>query len=336
MTCRGPGLALRESLREWRLGAVLPLLPLTYALGLHATGKGTRPEHWWVGGIIAVIAFAGRRGAMFIREAYPYVAVGIGYDLVRYLRAAWVRAEHVLGCGIRDVELSFFAVAPDVTLPDFFATHHAPAWDVFCAVPYFGFLYVALAHALYLYCRDRTRMRQFLWALALANYASFALWLVLPTAPPWYIQTHGCAVDLTTKSSAAGLLRVDAALGVGYFREFYSRAASVFGAMPSMHCAYPMLGLLTAWPSVTWKTRPLHLFYVLWMAAAAVYLDHHWVLDVLGGWTVAFVAVVVARWALNRAPSHEPTRRLASGPSAVPTRRSQADASPETGAGATM
>jgi membrane-associated phospholipid phosphatase len=75
----------------------------------------------------------------------------------------------------------------------------------------------------------------------------------------------------------------------------------VFGAMPSMHCAYPTLGLLTAWRHTTWRTRPLHLFYVFWMAGAALYLDHHWILDVLGGWLVAIVAVVAATAAVQAA-----------------------------------
>jgi membrane-associated phospholipid phosphatase len=52
--------------------------------------------------------------------------------------------------------------------------------------------------------------------------------------------------------------------------------------------------LLTAWHKASWRTRPLHLFYVFWMAGAAVYLDHHWLLDVLGGWLVAIVAVAGA------------------------------------------
>jgi membrane-associated phospholipid phosphatase len=31
------------------------------------------------------------------------------------------------------------------------------------------------------------------------------------------------------------------------------------------------------------------------MFIAAVYLDHHWILDALAGWTVAIVAVCAAR-----------------------------------------
>jgi membrane-associated phospholipid phosphatase len=83
-------------------------------------------------------------------------------------------------------------------------------------------------------------------------------------------------------------------LGISYFESFYSRAASVFGAMPSMHNAYPLLGLFTAWSSSTWKTRPIHVGYFLWMFTASLYLDHHWVVDAIAGWCVAVAAVLVA------------------------------------------
>ncbi|MNC94663.1 PAP2 superfamily protein [compost metagenome] len=65
--------------------------------------------------------------------------------------------------------------------------------------------------------------------------------------------------------------------------------------MPSMHCAYPLLGLLTAWKATTWKTRWIHVAYTALMFSAAVYLDHHWILDAIAGWILAIVAVLVAK-----------------------------------------
>ena len=93
---------------------------------------------------------------------------------------------------------------------------------------------------------------------------------------------------------------------ISYFHDFYARAASVFGALPSMHCAYPLIGLLTAWRAATWRTRPIHIAYTLIMFTASLYLDHHWLVDGLCGWAMAVFAVwaaglVVAR--LYRAPA---------------------------------
>ena len=74
----------------------------------------------------------------------------------------------------------------------------------------------------------------------------------------------------------------------------------MFGAVPSMHCAYPVLGLLTAWKAASWRTRPIHILYSVVMFLAAVYLDHHWIIDAIAGWLVAIVSVVAAGRLLRR------------------------------------
>jgi inositol phosphorylceramide synthase catalytic subunit len=261
-----------------------------------------RPEHLLVPLVGSLLAYGTPRSKQFFLDALPYLLVVYAYDSVRYARAALLTPERVIGCELRDAELALFSVAPGVTFQDWFATHHAPALDLLFGLPYAVFAYAAIGYAAYLYFVDRARMRHYLWAFAIANFASFALWLAVPAAPPWYIREHGCAIDLAVPPSPAALARVDALIGVDYFASFYSRAASVFGAMPSMHCAYPLLGLLTAWRSATWRTRPIHIGYTLLMFSAAVYLDHHWILDALAGWLLALVAVLLAGRLLRKSP----------------------------------
>jgi hypothetical protein len=259
-----------------------------------------RPEHILVTALVSVTAYTNARTKRFLVDMLPYVAIGLGYDLVRYPRDLLLRPENVMACGLRDAELALFPAGSGQTWQDFFAKHHHVAADLLAAIPYSIFIYFAFAYAAYLFFVDRPRMRYFLWALAIGNYLSFVMWLVVPAAPPWYIRAHGCEIDLATLPNPAGLARVDDFFQINYFHKFYSRSASVFGAMPSMHCAYPVIGLLTAWKSIGWKTRPLHLLYAVWMFAAAVYLDHHWILDAIGGWVVAGVSVLAAGWGLRR------------------------------------
>jgi membrane-associated phospholipid phosphatase len=256
-----------------------------------------RAEHAVFGLACVVLGYFGPRTKAFLSDIAPYLVVAMGYDLVRYARRAALSADRVLGCELRSAELALFETSAG-TPQDYFAVHHAPALDVFFAIPYAIFAYVALVYAGYLYVKDRQRMRRYLWAFAIANYLSFATWLVFPAAPPWYIREYGCAIDLAAQPSPAALARVDALLGISYFDAFYSRAASVFGALPSMHCAYPVLGMLTARRVATARTWPLHIGYTTVMAGAAVYLDHHWIIDVLAGWLVAGVAVAAAHYAI--------------------------------------
>lgn len=292
--------------RWWMLPGGIPLAYLAFVVA-----KGdTRVEHVVMAGIACGFAYASPRSKRFFADVWPYLAVGIGDDAVRYPRKLLVGADRVMGCGLRNAELALFPAGPGQTWQDFAQAHAHPVLDLIFAVPYAIFAYLALIYAAYLYFVDRPRMRHYLWAFAIGNYISFAMWLVVPTAPPWYLRAHGCTIDMASLPSPAGLARVDALFGISYFHDFYSRASSVFGAMPSMHCAYPVLGLLTAWKAATWKTRPIHLLYTAVMFMAAVYLDHHWILDAIAGWLVALVSVVLAKRLLARfdpgSPPSEP------------------------------
>lgn len=268
-------------------------LLLAYGLVVAALGD-LRPEHGVLTALCLSLAYATARTREFFAAVSPYVITGVAYDALRYPRKAWVTAPRVLGCDLREFEVALFGVGPGTTLQDWFAVHHHPALDLLSAVPYFVFVYVVLAYALFLYFADRPRMQRYLWAYAIANLIAFVFYLGVPAAPPWYLRAHGCTIDIAAAPSPAALVRVDALLGISYFSGFYSRSNSVFGALPSMHCAFPLIGLLTAWRHVGWRTRPIHLAYVLSMAFAAVYLDHHWVIDVLAGWAVAAVSVALA------------------------------------------
>jgi membrane-associated phospholipid phosphatase len=286
--------------RLWGGWWLLPgALPIAYALVMWSIGD-LRAEHVIIPTIACVLAYSTLRTKQFFLDVLPYLMVAFGYDSVRYARKLALSADRVIGCGLRDAELALFSVAPGVTPQDWFAAHHAPFFDLLFSVPYAIFAYVAIIYAGYLYFVDRPRMRHYLWAFAVANFISFSMWLTLPAAPPWYVRQYGCGIDLSAAPSAAALLRVDQYLGIDYFQRFYSRTASVFGAMPSMHCAYPMLGLLTAWHEIGWKTRPIHIGYALLMAVAAVYLDHHWILDAIAGWLLAIVSVAVTGVALKK------------------------------------
>lgn len=292
--------ALRHVRELWGKWWFLPGgIPLAYLAFVVAMGD-TRFEHVALIGLAVGLAYFGPRSKRFFADIWPYLAVAIGYDAVRYPRRLLVGADRVLGCGLRDAELAIFPAGGGRTWQDFAQAHAHPVLDLIFAVPYAIFAYLALLYAAYLYVVDRPRMRHYLWAFAIGNYISFFMWLVVPAAPPWYLRAHGCAIDMAALPSPAALARVDAMLGISYFHDFYSRSSSVFGAMPSMHCAYPVLGLLTAWKAASWKTRPIHLLYSLVMFLAAVYLDHHWILDAIGGWLVAIVAVVAAKRLLVR------------------------------------
>src|SRR5262249_33709070 len=112
----------------------------------------------------------------------------------------------------------------------------------------------------------------------------FVTYHLYPAAPPWYFRKHGSRVNLRAAPyEGTHLARVDQFLGYPYFKKFYARASDVFGAVPSLHCAYPLLMILERWRLHGRVGRSLLVLFYGSMCFSAVYLDHHWVIDVILG-----------------------------------------------------
>lgn len=277
----------------------IPLLPGVYAGALFAIGD-LRWEHVVIASTVAALGFGSRTTKSFFVLAFPFLLTAWGDDAIRYLIPTFVTSDRVLGCPMRNAELALFSVGPNETLSDYFAVHHAPVFDVLAAIPYAIFWMFPLVYAGYLFYADRPRLSFYLWSLFLAQAVVWFVWLAFPAAPPWYVRAHGCFIDASAAPSAAALLRVDDLFGIHYFQSFYSRGMTTFGALPSGHCVFPMIGLLTAWRFASWRTWPLHVSYTLSMIVASTYLDHHWLIDGLTAWLVSAAAVAIVAIVLRR------------------------------------
>jgi membrane-associated phospholipid phosphatase len=69
----------------------------------------------------------------------------------------------------------------------------------------------------------------------------------------------------------------------------YGRGIDVYGAYPSLHVTYPFL---VGWVALSLKKMRVFAigFYFL-MCFSAMYLQHHYVVDILMGTTFAFVVL---------------------------------------------
>jgi membrane-associated phospholipid phosphatase len=223
---------------------------------------------------------------------------------MRFVKHLGITAERVHACDLRAFDARWFGAGwlgwssgPE-SWPDFFRTHGSLGWDLAFAIPYGTFLFVTVAYAIWLYLRDQPSLQRFGWSFFAVNIAGYMTYHLFPAAPPWYVAAHGCNVDLGhAASTGSHLARVDDWLGVPYFASFYARSNDVFGAMPSLHVAYPLLVVLVGWRHHAWFGRSLALGFFVAMAAAAIYLDHHWVSDVLAGSVYTGLAYgLVRRW----------------------------------------
>jgi hypothetical protein len=272
---------------------------------LTALARGAfRWDHGAVLVLVPLLAIAGHAGKKVFVGAYPIGLVGIVYDTMGLVRNVGLTPERVHLCDLRAIDMSLFGITVDgtrMTLHDWFVAHDSTPWDVFFSVPYGTFIAICLGFAFWAYFKDFTRMQRYTWGFLALNLLGFATYHVYPAAPPWYFHAHGCTVDLMSHASeGTHLARVDALFGVPYFAGMYGRSTDVFGAVPSLHVAYPTLILLEGWGLFGRVLRAASVSFVVWMAAAAVYLDHHWVTDAIMGFAYAVVVFAVMRVVFRR------------------------------------
>jgi hypothetical protein len=256
----------------------------------------------------ATLAYLGPRSKRLYFGFLPIGCVGLLYEFMGGVKNWGLSPERIHVCDLRAVESRLFGYTSGdqpMTLHDFFLAHHSPVLDVLCALPYGLFIFAVMAYVVFLFTRDQAVCQRYGWAFFLLNVAGFVTYHVYPAAPPWYFHAHGCVADLAQHASeGTALARVDALLGFRYFGGMYGRSHDVFGAVPSLHVAYPLLMCIEGWRFHRAFGRAALVAFYLLMCFSAVYLDHHWVIDVVLGTLYTLVVVTFVRRVLG--PRFEP------------------------------
>jgi hypothetical protein len=301
--------------RLWPRLTLAPVAPFWGWAGFWVIRGQLRWDHVAVALLASVLAYGNAATKRLFIGLLPVGLVGLFYDAMRFVKNVGLTESNVHLCDLRSAELRWFGLDDGgvrVTLHDWFQARATVLLDLVCAVPYGIFIMVVVGYAIFLFVRDFPAEQRFAWGFFALNVVGFVTYHLYPAAPPWYFHQHGCAVDLGAASSAGpNLLRVDELTGIHYFAGFYGRSSDVFGAVPSLHVAYPLLMITEGWSKHRTLGRVLLVLFYVWMCFSAVYLDHHWVIDIVLG-SVYAVAVAVAgrqvmRWcsarsATNRAP----------------------------------
>ncbi len=278
-------------------------------LGTMALTTGLRGEHFLFCGLMLAALVYSDRTRDFLLRALPLALYGIIYDLT-HLTEPLVRKLHVHVAEPYRFELSHFGLHTStgtiITINQYFALHHWPWLDLLTGTAYLIFLYIPLLFGFALVWTGRSEpLRRlatgFTWAFLAMNVAGFATYYLYPAAPPWYVAQWGLGpANFAAQASPAAAIRWDQLVGLPYFERFYARSADIFGAIPSLHAAQPLLVFLFARQlgsrALSWATG---LYYLL-VCFSALYLQHHYLLDVLIGSAYALAAYAaergIARW----------------------------------------
>jgi hypothetical protein len=173
--------------------------------------------------------------------------------------------------------------------------------DIMTGIFYLCWIPVPLAFAGYLFFKNRRQFLLFSMTFVLVNMLGFIVYYLYPAAPPWYVQYHGLVFHPLTAGNTGGLVKFDTYFNVGIFKSIYAKGSNVFAAMPSLHSSYPVIVL---YYSLKNRLGAANIFFFIVMIGiwfSAVYLSHHYVLDVLAGILTAITGITLFNLLLARA-----------------------------------
>jgi len=271
----------------------VPALCVAY-LALLLALHDLRPEHLLAIAIALVLSFWSDGSRRLARVGLPYVLYGLVYDSMRWYED-YIRSPVIHLREPYDFDLRFFGIH-GLTPNEWLQQHTSRVLDLFCGLAYTPFFFIGESIILSIYLAFSGRLRvgeRFTWAFVIANFIGFSCYYIYPAAPPWYVADHGFVVDMTVHASPAGAIRFDQLIGIPLMQGFYGKSADVFGAIPSLHIVYPFLAMMYGWRLR--RFRPVAVGYFVLVCFSAVYLNHHYLIDIFVGLAIALPVMAGAR-----------------------------------------
>lgn len=297
---------------------------VTYWLSLVAL-HGLRSDHITMGCLILLLSYTGRPSRVLLKFFLPFMATGIVYDSMRFY-ADYLRGPiHVSEPYLFDKR--FFGIHTEqgvLTPNEWWQLHTLPILDLITGFFYLAFIAIYISLAAWFRFRVtrtgtakmsaaevRQRVPAMMWAFFVVNILGYSTYYWYAAAPPWYVARYGLGpAQLNVPASQAGCVRFDQLLGTHFFSEMYGRAADVFGAIPSLHVAYPLVATYFAFRFG--GLRAFSVVFYLVMCFSAVYLNHHYLLDILWGSSYALLVSATLDWLAGRRAAGQGAQLLSS------------------------
>jgi hypothetical protein len=277
-------------------------------------------------GLIA--ASIGRRHKVFavVRDWLPFALVLLLYDLSRGATALFGASTLWQFQPDTDRWL-FFGTVPTVWLQERIKMPQPPWWEVIISTIYMSFFILPYVVAGLLWLRNRGDWAAFIRRFVALSFAALVVYVVLPAAPPWAAARCTPADVADGPSNPRCMFRTPAGVpnggllgpmhtsqpGAHQFVERISTrgwgtlhlqsagallnsgqaSVNLVAAIPSLHAGLTAMIAVFLWRRVKRWWRPLLVTYVLAMAFALVYSAEHFVVDILLGWALAVVVLLV-------------------------------------------
>ncbi len=195
-----------------------------------------------------------------------------------------------------NMELSWFGISTSegvITANEYFGIHNSIFFDIYSAIIYICWIPVPFVFGLYLFFTNRRKALVHFWfAFLVVSVFGLTFQYLYPAAAPWYVELYGIEGGFQKVPGNPGrLVNFDHFFGVDTFSNMYSMNANVYAAVPSKHCAFPIIALFFALRSkLRWWIIGFSILTVsTWFSA--VYSNHHYIVDVIAGIGTALLAL---------------------------------------------
>jgi hypothetical protein len=241
--------------------------------------------------ILILAAFALGRVSSFIRDWTPVVLLLFSYEYLHGYADKIAGSVHSTDIIHLEEKLFGYPVAT-VTLQRFLYTPGVGHWyDYASSLIYYAHSFVVLivAFGLWVYRRDL----YLLWArlFVYLSFAGFITYILFPAMPPWMASQQHLIPHIHKI--------IDEVMPDGTVGVVSAMTSNLVAAMPSLHAAYPTLGLLFMRRYFR-KAAPFYAAYCLMVYFAIIYLGEHYILDTLAGIGYAVGVFYINEWVSSR------------------------------------
>lgn len=229
----------------------------------------------------------------FLYFILPFLLSAIVYDSMRYIGHEWRINIHIEEP--YQIEKNLFGIVSSgiiLTPNEYLRPFYNSFLDVFCGIGYLTFVLNYILFCVYFYMNGLLSLaKKTSWCFFVANFIGVIIYHLYPAAPPWYVDLYGFDLNLNVPPNPAGAIRFDEFFNINVFQNMYSKSTNVFAAIPSLHVAYPFLFLFFSF--YIKRFRLFAILYFISVSFGAVYLFHHYIIDILIGYLVAIAALLI-------------------------------------------
>lgn len=267
------------------------VVTLTYISFVNFFVLKTTPEIIFLQYFVIVVFFLRFRASEFARTWVPFIGFFLLYEFLRGHADDVSPFKDITLFWIHYLEIGLFSGLPTKVLQESFAGN-----SLVINVSLFFytiFFYYSFLVGFLLWLKKPNSFREYFKKFLILSFVGLALFFLIPTAPPWYVNE---IQDLGIKRYLYGESILRSFSSFTLYQYFIY--GNIFAALPSLHSAWPMFTSLFLIKTLKTKLKYLTLIIPLMIGFSVVLAGEHYVIDV----AVAFIiAYAVTKFSFSKA-----------------------------------